>query len=430
MERGLAAFLFELRGGSMISQEFHKSRRRLYQDLLKDNSMGFVFSGEHKEDRGDQMFPFTPYANFYYLTGFEQPKAIFMAVKEAGNYREVLFIDHPDEKKQRWEGISYTKESVSVQTGIEQVEYLEKFLSVIPLFGRKNLIENLYVDIANWEEGFHPNPAQQFASKVQSCYPYIHIYNTFPQMSQMRQVKTSEEIARHREACQITEEGVKHMLKNLKPGMRECQAEAYFDFVLKSHNAGHAFPTIAASGPNACILHYVANDRKMQDGDMILFDLGAEWGHYAADVSRTYPVSGKFTPQQKALYQVVLKGLEAAIARTKPGQPKHELQQISKDVMAEELIKLGMIQKKEEISRYYFHGSGHYIGLYTHDVGDEQALLEEDMMFTLEPGLYFEELGIGIRIEDTLLVTKDGCEVLSGGIPKTIEEIEAFMAER
>ena len=163
---------------------------------------------------------------------------------------------------------------------------------------------------------------------------------------------------------------------------------------------------------------------------MILFDLGAEWGHYAADVSRTYPVSGKFTPQQKALYQVVLKGLEAAIARTKPGQPKHELQQISKDVMAEELIKLGMIQKKEEISRYYFHGSGHYIGLYTHDVGDEQALLEEDMMFTLEPGLYFEELGIGIRIEDTLLVTKDGCEVLSGGIPKTIEEIEAFMAER
>ena len=127
---------------------------------------------------------------------------------------------------------------------------------------------------------------------------------------------------------------------------------------------------------------------------------------------------------------MVLKGLEAAIARTKPGQPKHELQQISKDVMAEELIKLGMIQKKEEISRYYFHGSGHYIGLYTHDVGDEQALLEEDMMFTLEPGLYFEELGIGIRIEDTLLVTKDGCEVLSGGIPKTIEEIEAFMAER
>lgn len=414
----------------MVSQEFHKSRRQLYRELLKDNSIGFVFAGEQKEDRGDQMFPFTPYANFYYLTGFQQPKAIFMAVKERGNYQEILFIDHPDEKKQRWEGISYTKESVAAETGIQQVEYLEKFISSIPLFGRKNLIENIYVDIANWEEGFHPNPAQQFAAKVQSCYPYMHIHNTFQEMSLIRQVKRPEEIALHREACRITSEGVRHMLKHLKPGMYECQAEAYFDFVLKSHNAAHAFPTIAASGPNACVLHYVANDRKLQDGDLILFDLGAEWGYYASDVSRTYPVSGKFTQKQRDLYQVVLEGLEAAIAHARPGQPKNELQNLSKDVMAKELIKLGMIQEKEEISRYYYHGSGHYIGLYTHDVGDEYAPLEEDMMFTLEPGLYFKELGIGIRIEDTLLVTGQGCEVLSGDIPKIVEEIEAFMESR
>ena len=415
---------------TMISQEFHKSRRLLYADLLKDNSMGFVFSGERKEDRGDQMFPFTPYANFYYLTGFEQPRAVFMAVKEEGNYREVLFIDHPDEMKQRWEGISYTKESVSGQTGIEQVEYLEKFESMIPVFGRKNLIENFYIDIASWEEGFRQNPAQQFASKVQSCYPYLHVYNTFPQMSRMRQVKTKEEIALHREACRITGEGVRYMLEHLTPGMYEYQAEAYFDYVLKSHHAGHAFSTIAASGPNACVLHYVANDRKMQAGDLILFDLGAEWGYYASDVSRTYPVGGVFGQREKELYQVVLKGLEAAIARTKPGQPKDELQNISKDVMAEELLKLGMIQEKEEISRYYYHGSGHYIGLDTHDVGDEHAVLEKDMMFTLEPGLYFQELGIGIRIEDTILVTEDGCQVLTEDIPKTVEEIQEFMAKR
>ncbi len=412
----------------MISQEFHKSRRRLYQDILKDNSMGFVFAGELKGDRGDQMFPFTPYANFYYLTGFAQPKAVFMAVKEAGKYQEILFIDHPDEKKQRWEGISYTKESVRAETGIEQVEYLERFMDCLPLFGRKNMIENLYVDIAKWERSFAQDPAQRFASKIQADYPYIHVYNTFQQMSLMRQVKTAEEIALHRQACRITSEGVKRMLAELKPGMYEYQAEAYFDFVLKSQNAVHAFPTIAASGPNACILHYVANDRKMQEGDMILFDLGAQWGYYASDVSRTYPVSGRFTEQQKELYQVVLDGLEAAIARTRPGQPKDELQKISKDVMAKGLIDLGMIQEKEEIEQYYYHGSGHYIGLYTHDVGDEQAILEEDMMFTLEPGLYFPDLGIGIRIEDTILVTRDGCEVLSGDIPKTVDEIEAFMA--
>lgn len=175
-------------------------------------------------------------------------------------------------------------------------------------------------------------------------------------------------------------------------------------------------------------MHYVANDRKMLSGDMILFDLGAEWCYYASDVSRTFPVNGKFTEQQKALYNVVLKGLEAAIAATRPGQPKHELQEISKAVMAEELIKLGMIQKPEEIMKYYFHSSGHYIGLYTHDVGNDKALLEENMMFTLEPGLYFDELNLGIRIEDTILITKDGCEVLTGDIPKTVEEIETYMA--
>ena len=139
------------------------------------------------------------------------------------------------------------------------------------------------------------------------------------------------------------------------------------------------------------------------------------------------PGRGRFTEQQKQLYNVVLKGLDAAIARTRPGQPKNELQEISKAVMAKELMKLGMIEKPEEIMKYYFHSSGHYIGLYTHDVGNDQAPLRPDMMFTLEPGLYFEELGIGIRIEDTILITEEGCEVLTAGIPKTVEEIERFM---
>ena len=413
----------------MISKEFHASRRQLYRQLLKDNSIGFVFSGNEKEDRGDQMFPFTPYANFYYLTGFEQPKAIFMAVKENGKYRETLFIDHPDELKARWQGISYDKNTVQEETGIENVEYLERFEEKLPFFGRRNTIKNLYVDIANWEDGFRKNQAQVFADRVRSCYPYLNIYNTFDEMSLMRQVETEEEISCHRKACEITTAGVKEILKNLKPEMYEYEIEAYFDFALKSRNARHAFATIAASGKNACIMHYVNNDRKMCAGDLILFDLGAEWKNYASDVSRTFPVSGKFTEKQKQLYNVVLKGLDAAIERTKPGQPKNELQEISKAVMAEELIKIGMIQKPEEIMKYYFHSSGHYIGLYTHDVGNDNAVLEPNMMFTLEPGLYFEELGIGIRIEDTILVTENGCEVLTAGIPKTVEDIERYMQE-
>lgn len=412
----------------MVSKEFHASRRSLYKDLMEDNSAGFVFSGEEKEDRGDQMFPFTPYANFYYLTGFDQPKAVFAAWKIHGVYKEILFIDHPDEMKARWQGISYDKDTVKRDTGIQQVEYLERFEEKLPFFGRRNVIEHLYVDIANWEEGFVQNPAQRFAQKVLRCFPYLKVHNTFSDLAHMRQVKEKEEIELHRKACEITTEGVKSILEHLRPGMHEYEIEAYFDFALKSRNARHAFSTIAASGKNACVLHYMANNRVMEDGDMILFDLGAEWGNYASDVSRTFPVNGHFTEKQRALYEVVLKGLEAAIAKTKPGQPKNELQEISKAVMAKELIRLGMIEKPEEIMKYYFHSSGHYIGLYTHDVGNDEAILEKDMMFTLEPGLYFEELGIGIRIEDTILVTEEGCDVLTAGIPKTPEEIEAFMA--
>lgn len=396
--------------------------------MMEDNAMGFVFSGEEKEDRGDQLFPFTPYANFYYLTGFNQPKAVFMAVKCQGKYTETLFIDHPDEMKARWQGISYDKETVKEETGIENVEYLERFEEKLPLFGRRNYMKHFYIDIANWEGGFTENPAQKFAKKVLGNYPYLQIHNTFDDFAKMRQVKTKEEIALHRKACEITTKGVKNILTHLAPGMHEYEMEAHFDYTLKANHARHAFATIAASGKNACVLHYVANDRVMQDGDMILFDLGAEWKNYASDVSRTFPVNGKFTRQQKDLYNVVLKGLDAAIAATKPGQPKNELQEISKAVMAEELMKLGMIEKPEDIMKYYFHSSGHYIGLYTHDVGDDLAVLEPDMMFTLEPGLYFEELGIGIRIEDTILITEDGCEVLTAGIPKTVEDIEQFMA--
>lgn len=414
----------------MISKEFHASRRALYSDLLEDNSIGFVFSGEEKQEKGDQLYPFTPYANFYYLTGFSQPKAILMVTKLEGKITETLFIDHPDEMAKRWLGIFYTRESVAEETGIQQVEYLERFEASIPLFSRIKRIQHLYVDIANWEGPFAQNEAQKFAHKLHTYDPTIPLHNSFHALSLIRQVKTPEEIALHRKACAITSKGVKSILDHLHPDMHEYEIEAYFDFVLKSSNARHAFPTIAASGRNACSMHYVANDRKMPDGDMILFDLGAEWGYYASDVSRTFPVNGKFTDQQKDLYNVVLKGLTAAIAATRPGQPKNELQEISKAVMAEELIKLGMIRKPEEIMKYYFHSSGHYIGLYTHDVGDDKALLEENMMFTLEPGLYFDELNLGIRIEDTILITKDGCEVLTDDIPKTVEDIENHMAKQ
>lgn len=414
----------------MISKEFHASRRKLFAECLKPDSLAFVFAGNEKQEKGDLFYPFTPYANFYYLTGFKHPKAVLMISTFGGHTRETLFIDHPDETMKRWLGVVYNKEGVQEETGIANVEYLESFESSITLFTHPGYVKQVYIDIANWEGPFATSPAQEFARKIKDYDPTLPIYNTFHELGRIRHIKTDEEIELHRQACNITEAGVKNILKNLKPGMYEYEAEAHFDFALKCNNARHAFATIAASGINACSMHYVQNDRQMEDGDMILFDLGAEAGYYAADVSRTYPVNGKFTEQQKTLYNIVLKALEAGIAMAKPGQNKNEIQKVGRDIMAEELVKIGMIEKPEEISKFYFHGSGHYIGLYAHDVGDAYPMLEENVMFTLEPGLYFDDLNLGIRIEDTILITKDGCEVLSGNIPKTVEDIEAFMAAK
>jgi len=413
----------------MLSKEFHASRRAKYLELLEERSVGFVFSGEMKYGNGDEEIPFIPYANFYYLTGFEYPKAVYMAAKINGHVREMLFIDHPNEMAKRWQGVFYTKESVSEETGIDCVEYIESFDEFIPMFRAPGMVDSVYFDIASWEGGdSSSSPEQRFARKVRDFDPTLNIRNTYNGMSLIRQVEEPEEIEMHRKACEITTEGVKCILAHLHPNMYEYEIEAWFDHALKARNAGHAFATIAASSINACSMHYADNDRLMEDGEMILFDLGAEWGHYASDVSRTFPVNGKFTDQQKMLYNVVLKGLEAAEAAAKPGVIKSSLQDLSREVMAEELVKTGMIEKAEEIDQFYFHGSGHYIGLYTHDVGNDDAPLEENMMFTLEPGLYFDDLKLGIRIEDTLLVTKDGVDILSGEIPKTIDEIEGYMA--
>ncbi|OPJ58055.1 aminopeptidase P family protein [Clostridium oryzae] len=411
----------------MLSKEFHKTRREMYAKFIENNSIGVVFAGEEKDEAGDECYPFSVYRNFYYLTGYTKPNSIYMVYRINDKFNEMLFIERPEEVKERYEGKMLRPEEAKAEYGIDSVRYINELENIISWLMFTYDIKNLYVDIARLDMNMSLDAAQQFAKKVLDKYPFLSLKNTYHKIANMRSVKHREEIEAHRRACSITSDAVKHMLSHMKPGMTENQVEAYFDFVLKSNNCGHAFATIAASGPNSCVLHYSENSRKIEDGEMILFDLGASSDYYCADVSRTYPINGKFTDRQKQLYEIVLKGLEAAIAKTKPGQPKHLLQQVSKDVMAEELIKIGMIKKPEEINKYYLHGSGHFIGLYTHDVGNDEATLEEDMVFTLEPGLYFAEENIGIRIEDTILITKDGCEVLTDNIPKTVGEIEEFM---
>jgi len=405
-----------------------QKRREQYHKAMVNNSMAFIHSGDPVESTHDQQYLFEVYRNFYYLTGVDQPKNIYLAFKINNQVQEMLLMHFPSEREQRWEGTSFNVEDVKKLTGIDVIRPIEDWEDVVSRTMFANNIQDVYVDVARWRMSYAFNSEQILARKLKKAYPFIKLHNSYATVAEMRTIKSAEEIENHRISAKITEEAVKNMLDNMKPGMTESQIEAYYDFVLKSHGVKvPAFTTIAGAGKNACYMHYSHNNCVAKDNDLILFDLGAQWNHYCTDVSRTYPVNGKFTPRQKELYNVVLKGLDAALALSKPGQRKDELQEVSKQVMAEELIKLGMIEKPEEISRYYFHGSGHFIGLDTHDVGGSGKVLEKDMVFTLEPGLYFDDEAIGIRIEDTILVTEDGCEVLSAGIPKTVEEIESYM---
>ena len=328
---------------------------------------------------------------------------------------------------ERYEGPRIGKREASELFGIEEVCFLEEFPLKIEKIMSRNTVNCLLIDQERVGLAERDEPAAQFGNRMMHACSWLSIENMDAWFALQRKVKRPEEIDAHRMACETTVEAIWYMMGHTHPGMTEGQMEAYFDFIVKYRGCGHAFPTIAAAGKNACILHYSANKDVIQDGDLVLVDLGASYKNYCADVSCTFPVNGVFTPRQKLLYQVVLDGLLTAEKAAKPGCRKDELQLLSKEVMANELMKLGVIDKTEEIERYYYHGSGHFIGLYTHDVGeDPDNILQKDMVFTLEPGLYFPKEGIGIRIEDTLLVTEDGCEVLTAGIPRTIEEIETF----
>lgn len=413
-----------------MSTEFYANRRKRLAETMVDNSFYFVCSGNLVESTDDSNYIFQPYRNFVYMTGRQDVDATLVIAKVNGKVTETLFMHVPTERELRWIGTRFDADDIKAKTGIANLVPNENWDSYLSRLLFKNDIQDVYIDMARWDMNYAANEAQKRANRLKEIYPYLNIHNAYHTVCKMRSVKDAAEIAAHRKAAAITEEAVKNILSNMKPGMTESHIEAYYDFVVKKHGGKFpAFTTIAATGKNACIMHYVDNDTVAKDGDLILFDLGAQYDLYCTDVSRTYPVNGKFTERQKQLYNIVLKGLEVAESMSKPGQLKSELQQISKKVMAEELVKIGMIEKEEDISKYYFHGSGHFIGLDVHDVGDyDDIVLAEDMMFTLEPGLYFDEEEIGIRIEDTILVTKDGCEVLSGGIPKTVEEIEEFMS--
>lgn len=415
-----------------MKADFFKSNRARLLEKIKDNSIVILFAGNAPKKTADEAYPFTPNRNFYYSTGISEENHILVMSKINGTTKTTLFIKDIDLNLERWIGKSIRKEEATEISGIEDVKFKSQFESDIhrQLCLKEEI--NLYLDLERDSISSSDSIAHEFAQNIVSKYPQVMIKNVFSIFGELRLVKSEEEVDNIKKAISITIEGIEALMKNSKPGMKEYQLESYFDFVCKNNGVKDlAFKTIAAAGKNAATLHYVSNDAELKDGDLIQFDLGAQYNFYNADISRAFPVNGKFTERQKAVYNAVLKVNEEIINDIKPGKMFKEINNKATDLIAEECIKLGLIKEKSEVSKYYFHSIGHSLGLDTHDLETphRDITFKEGVVYTVEPGIYIEEENIGIRIEDDVLVTEDGVINLTSEMIKTVEEIENFMAK-
>ncbi|MDO4536125.1 MAG: aminopeptidase P family protein [Clostridium perfringens] len=414
----------------MKKQVFIKNRDNL-ANLLENNSLVILFAGEAIFKSADEKYPFTPNRNFYYLTGINEEQHILVMEKQNDELFETMYILRPDEMQEKWTGKTIRDYEAREVSGIEEVKYLDNFHTDLNNLLISGNVKNVYLDLER--RGFDEELRfpQSFAKNLKKKYADVTVKNVYNEIANLRKVKSKEEIEEMQKAIDITTKGVEVLMKNCKSGMKEYELEAYFDFTLKQSGVtDFAFNTIAASGKNATVLHYVDNNSELKDGDLILFDLGAQFNYYNGDISRTFPISGKFSNRQKEVYEEVLKVNEEITKMLVVGITFREVNDRANDLIAKACKKLGLIEDEKDFRKYYFHSIGHSLGLDTHDVGERYGELKEGMVFTVEPGLYIPEEEIGIRIEDDVLITKEGPVVLTKDCIKTVEEIENFMANR
>ena len=398
---------------------------------MLDNSVLILFAGHAPYKRGDEKYEFSPDRNFYYVTGIDRENQIIMFLKTESARSATLYIERDNGYLAKWVGANMTEDEARLESGIEEISYLDKFYGDLSDTVFKNNIKHIYIDLENREWDAAESESLKFANEFRKKYPAVDMIDAYPFFADLRMIKEPYELDLMRKAVKITTDGLEAMMKNARPGMYEYELEAYFDFVLtKNGVTDKAFKTIVASGERGTILHYSKNNCMTKDGDLVLVDCGAQYGWYCGDITRTFPVNGKYTPLQKQIYDIVLEGQRRVIETIKPGVKFSKLNETLKEFYFEELKNLGLVSSPEEVSKYYFHGVSHYLGAETHDIGRYgDRTLVPGMVLTVEPGLYIEEYGIGIRTEDDALVTENGCELLSNGFMKTTEEIEEFMGK-
>ena len=422
-----------------IDKTLYIHNRERFKKALKPGSMAIFNSNDIMPTNADGTMPFRQNNDILHLSGIDQEESILVIFPDATlpEHREILFLKETNDEIAIWEGEKYTREAAYEASGIKTVYWLQQFEQV--LHALMTDAKHIYL---NSNEQSRANIEvetrdMRFNKWIQEKYPLHEYERSAPIMHDIRAIKHDIEIQLMQKACDITESAFRRVLEFVKPGVNEyeIEAEIIHEFV-RNRSRGFAYTPIIASGFNACVLHYIENKAECKDGDVLLMDIGAEYANYAADMSRSIPVNGRYTERQKAVYNAVRRVQVESIKMLRPGTLLHEFHKEVGKLMESELIGLGLLDKhdvakqdpkKPVYKKFFMHGTSHFIGLDVHDVGDWSKPIQPGMVFTCEPGIYIREENLGIRLENDLVVTDGEPFDLMGNIPIEADEIEEIM---
>ena len=432
--------VFRMRYDSIDPQFFVRNRERLVE-RLKPNSLVIIRANDIYPTNADGTMSFRQNNDLFYLTGVDQEETVLVLSPDAAleEDRAILFVRETSEQIAIWEGDKLTKEQATAASGMENIQWTDAFEGA---FRRLALqAENIYLHTNEYVAASNTVETRnrRFIRECQERYPLHNYERVAVPLQALRMEKAPEEIKFLQKAIDITESGFRRVLKFLKPGVGEWELEAeYLHEFVRNRSRGFAYSPIIGSGKNACALHYLDNDDICEDGEMVLMDVGAEYGNWNADMTRTVPVNGKFTPRQKDVYEAVLRVMWAANDILRPGLTPNEYQKQVIEIMEKELIGLGLIDIEEAkrqdntkklVKKYFMHGTSHHLGLDVHDVHPANAPYAVGQVLTIEPGIYIREENLGVRIENDVIIGETENIDMFANFPTTVEEIEAAMAE-
>ncbi|MDB9895592.1 MAG: aminopeptidase P N-terminal domain-containing protein [Flavobacteriales bacterium] len=420
-----------------LNKDIFNKNRALFSQKFEKNSLAIFNSNDIMPTNADGTMPFKQNSDLFWLSGIDQEESVLIIVNNNSAFEELLFLKETNEHIAIWEGAKLSKLEAQKNSGIQKVYWLDELEHFLK--DKISEIDNVYLN-----KNIHARSSSEvqtrddrFRNKIKNQFPNKKIKEIAPLMHKLRFIKSNLEVELMQHACNITEKGLRRILPIIKPGIMEyeIEAELMHEF-LSNRSTGFAYQPIIGSGSDSCVLHYIENNKKCLDGDVLLMDFGAEYANYASDLTRTVPVNGVFSARQRNVYNAVHRVMKQATNMLRPGTDHKKMQQEVVKIMEGELITLGLFDrhdiKKQDpknplFKKYFMHGTSHSLGLDVHDVGDTSAPMAEGMVFTCEPGIYIRDEGIGIRLENDILITKGDPNDLMKNIPIEIDEIEELM---